>query len=108
LIQVQPEGSTVIAIELRDNREVELFVPLSLERSDLELRSFSLDDCETMDVEQCVNMLLEYSAAGATLIAPLSSARCDSTLAAPGERLLSQQLEEHLNQIDRFGVLRLD
>ncbi len=108
LIQVQPEGSTVIAIELRDNREVELFVPLSLERSDLELRSFSLDDCETMDVEQCVNMLLEYSAAGATLVAPLSSARCDSTLAAPGERLLSQQLEEHLNQIDRFGVLRLD
>ena len=98
----------MIAIELRDNRESEMFVPLQLERSDLELVSFSLEDCGAMNVEQCVTMLLEQSAAGATLVAPLSSARCDSTVAAPGERLLSQHLEDYLNEIDRFGVLRLD
>ena len=108
LINIQEEGSEVITIKLRDNRESELFVPLALERSDLELISFSLEDCGNLDVEQCASMLLERSAAGATLIAPLSSARCDSTIAAPGERLLSQELEQHLNQIDRFGVLRLD
>jgi len=108
LIGVADEGSTIIAIKLRDNREVELFVPLKLERSDVELISFSIDDCSEMTVEQCSEMLLEESAQGATLIAPLSSARCDSTIASPGERLLSQELEQHLNEIDRYGVLRLD